>query len=174
MVQLHIRADPNSNYGPVFLGQTRTSGGKFAARQGRTTQQTTSQNSPFIVTTQDASGNPIFEFKSDLNASLYGPVWNHVQTFAEVKSLKIPKPYDPEPVLFVRAYSDDLKITQPVIKSKKSHLGWKNSGNKRLVALEYLKKCILEDFSLDVEGEIEQPHTMATLLRYEPPSESER
>jgi len=22
MVQLHIRADPNSNYGPVFLGQT--------------------------------------------------------------------------------------------------------------------------------------------------------
>lgn len=110
----------NVNNEGVEIG---TGGGKYGAQQGTTTQQKVSEGTPFIATTHDSAGNPIFEFKSELNASLYGPVWNEVKTFAKLKSLKIPKPYDPEPVLFVRAYSDDLKIIQPIIKNEKADWG---------------------------------------------------
>lgn len=145
--------------------------GTYGARKEKTTHHKVSQVSPFVATTQDASGNPIFEFQSELNTVLYGPVWNGFKTVAQIKSLKIPKPHDPEPVLFVSAYSDDLKISKPVIKNEKSRLGWQKSGGKRLVALAYIKKCVIDDFSLDVEGEIEEPHSKATLLRYEPSPE---
>lgn len=150
-----------------------TTGGTLAGRVSNETEQTTAHKSPFVATTQDDENNPIFEFSAEGTGSLRGPVWDETKTLVRLKSLKAPKPYDPCPMLNLRAYSDDFKIIKPVIRDKKSRIGWNKCGKKRAVALQYLKKCIVEDFSLDVDGNLEDSHSLATLLMHEPATNSD-